>query len=56
METITDPQVRMRNNNLSSIMCPAASYLAAIVVVGQQLLIPYLYIVYVQADKLEPLP
>ena len=44
METITNPQVRMCN--LSFTACPAASYLVVVVVVGQPLLVPQLYIVY----------
>ena len=46
METITNPQVRMCNSNLSFTACPAASYLVVVVVVGQPLLVPQLYIVY----------
>ena len=45
METITNPQVRMCNSNLSFTACPAASCLI-VVVVGQPLQVPQLRIVY----------
>ena len=47
MEAITNPQVRMCNSNLSSIACPAASYLVVLVVVGQPLLVSLVYYVQV---------